>query len=325
MGEQVAVSVCCITYNHEKYVRKTLEGFVNQKTNFKFEVLVHDDASTDNTAEIIKEYAGKYPDIIKPIIQTENQYSTNPNVQETFNYPRVTGKYVAFCEGDDYWTDPMKLQKQYDAMENNPECMICVHKTRCIDKDGNMLDEIFPKIDIDEEIISAETYLHYELNESIWLFQTSSYFVRKEIIQAYLDGFVQQYPAGDITLVMLSLSKGLCFYIPEEMSCYRKDSGGVMSGLKVDIQKNISFLERKILGHKQFDELMNRKYHETFQNAILFSEIQICKLKGDYKSIRDTKYKDIRRKLSLKGRFIIWIGAYFPKLTFRLYQLYKKR
>ncbi len=114
------VSICCITYNHEKYIRDAIEGFLNQKTNFPFEVLIHDDASTDGTANIIREYEAKYPQIIKPIYQTENQYSKGIDVS-IFNYSRAKGKYIALCEGDDYWTDPYKLQKQVDFLEKNPD------------------------------------------------------------------------------------------------------------------------------------------------------------------------------------------------------------
>lgn len=115
------VTIRCITYNHEPYIRQCLEGFVMQKTNFRFEAIVHDDASIDGTAAIIREYAEKYPDIIKPIIETENQYSKhNGSIGRILN-AHTHGKYVAMCEGDDYWTNPLKLQKQVDFLETNPE------------------------------------------------------------------------------------------------------------------------------------------------------------------------------------------------------------
>lgn len=113
------VSIRCITYNHEPYIRQCLEGFVMQKTNFRFEAIVHDDASTDGTATIIKEYAEKYPDIIKPIFETENQYSKHDGSIRRIMNEHTHGKYVAMCEGDDYWTDPLKLQKQVDFLERH--------------------------------------------------------------------------------------------------------------------------------------------------------------------------------------------------------------
>ena len=119
--QNVLVSVSCVTYNHSKYIRQCLDSFLMQKTNFAFEVLIHDDASNDGTAEIIREYESKYPDKIKPIYQTENQYSKGISPTFKFNIPRAKGKYIAMCEGDDYWSDPLKLQKQVDFLENNPD------------------------------------------------------------------------------------------------------------------------------------------------------------------------------------------------------------
>lgn len=120
-SQPLMVSIKCITYNHEPYIRQCLEGFVMQKTNFRFEAVVHDDASTDGTADIIREYAEKYPDIIKPIYETENQYSKKDGSLGRIMDAACTGKYIAVCEGDDYWTDPLKLQKQVDILESNPE------------------------------------------------------------------------------------------------------------------------------------------------------------------------------------------------------------
>ena len=123
------VSICCITYNQEAYIRDALDGFIKQKTNFQWELLIHDDASTDRTAEIIREYAKRYPDRIFPILQTENQYSQGlTNISGTFNFPRARGKYIAMCEGDDYWTDETKLQRQVDFMEAHPGCSLCQRK-----------------------------------------------------------------------------------------------------------------------------------------------------------------------------------------------------
>lgn len=121
--ESPLVSIKCLVYNHGPYLRQCLDGFVMQKTNFAFEAIVHDDASTDNSAEIIREYAEKYPDIIKPIYETENQYSKKDGSLNRIMNAAIhpDAKYIAFCEGDDYWIDPLKLQKQVDFLEKNLE------------------------------------------------------------------------------------------------------------------------------------------------------------------------------------------------------------
>ena len=133
MEEQPLVTIQCITYNHEPYIRQCLEGFVMQKTNFKFEAIVHDDASTDKTADIVREYAEKYPDIIKPIYETENQYSKSDGSLGRIMNAHTKGKYIALCEGDDYWTDPLKLQKQVDFLEANPEYVLTCHRYKIYD------------------------------------------------------------------------------------------------------------------------------------------------------------------------------------------------
>ncbi len=121
------VSICCITYNHESYIRDAIEGFLMQKTTFPFEIIIHDDASTDDTAKIIQEYANQYPELFVTILQKENQWSKGIRPSPTYVWPRARGKYIALCEGDDYWTDPYKLQKQVDFMKENPDCSLCFH------------------------------------------------------------------------------------------------------------------------------------------------------------------------------------------------------
>jgi len=153
MSKNIVVSVICNAFNHEPYIRAALEGFVMQKTNFAFEVLIHDDASTDKTAEIIREYEVKYPELIKPIYQTENQYSKDRGLVSKIQYGRMKGQYIAFCEGDDYWTDPLKLQKQVDALEAHPEADMCAHRAQRL-QNGQCI-EIFPK-ETESKIFSVE-------------------------------------------------------------------------------------------------------------------------------------------------------------------------
>ena len=144
MNVKPLVSISCITYNHAPYIRQCLEGFITQKTNFAYEVLIHDDASTDGTSEIIQEYENKYPDIIKPIYESENQYHKGvPIGSEVWNVPRAQGKYIALCEGDDYWTDPNKLQKQVDYMEQHPEIdLCCTASKKYVQKTGKFIGHV---------------------------------------------------------------------------------------------------------------------------------------------------------------------------------------
>jgi len=133
------LSICCVTYNHAEYLRDTIEGFLLQKTDFPLEILIHDDASIDGTTEIIKEYERKYPDNFKPIFQKENQYSQGRGISATYQFPRARGKYIAICEGDDYWIDPHKLQKEVDFLENNAEFGLVFSDVKIIDKNNNSI------------------------------------------------------------------------------------------------------------------------------------------------------------------------------------------
>ena len=137
MNEQIMVSVFVVAYNEEKYIRQALDSVLAQKTNFKYEVIVHDDASTDQTADIVREYEKRYPEIVKGIYQDSNKYQKGIQFVISYMYPVAVGKYVAYCDGDDYWTDPYKLQKQVDFLEKNPEYTMCQHAFSFLYEDKN--------------------------------------------------------------------------------------------------------------------------------------------------------------------------------------------
>ena len=152
------VSVLCTTYNHEKYIRQCLDSMVSQKTDFPFEIIVRDDCSTDTTGSIIREYGEKYPGIVIPFILPFNHFSrgmTNDSFAEMFRMAR--GKYIAICEGDDFWTDPEKLQVQADFLEAHPEYSACVTSSHYAGPDGNLLkNKVFRTIAESREMTIEE-------------------------------------------------------------------------------------------------------------------------------------------------------------------------
>ena len=143
---QPLVSIVCEVFNHEPYLRRCLDGFVMQIRDFPFEILIHDDASTDGSANIIREYEKKYPSLFKPIYQKENQYSKGVNIWATIQFPRASGKYIAICEGDDFWTDSRKLQKEVAILEANPDLIGVVTNSMVVDKQGNTISDKIEKI-----------------------------------------------------------------------------------------------------------------------------------------------------------------------------------
>lgn len=143
-GEAPLVSIICIAYNQKKYIAQTIEGFLMQQTNFNFEIIVHDDASTDGTAEIIREYAQKHPGLFKLILQEENQYSRHGVAFLGDLYRKTTGTYVCVCEGDDYWIDPQKLQLQVDFLEAKQDYAVCFHPVKVVFEHDPQKEDIFP-------------------------------------------------------------------------------------------------------------------------------------------------------------------------------------
>lgn len=312
---EIMVSICCLVYNHEKYLRKCLDGFVMQKTNFKYEVLIHDDASTDHSADIIREYEKKYPDIIKPIYQTDNQYSKGVKISWTYQYPRAKGKYIALCEGDDYWTDELKLQKQFDVLELNTDCVFCTHIVSCISEDGRTLERRYPDIVNLPSKVNSRNWIQYSL--SFHHFQTSSYFFRTDSViklQSNLPEFIKMAKVGDIPLMLLLAFDGECYFINEKMSCYRCGSIGSWTSrqkkmnLAVEHWKNWSKMLR------QYNEYTNFVYNDIVQDAILQAEFNTHIVQNRFKNCFKKKYRSSFKQLNFKTKISVIIFAAFPSL-----------
>lgn len=259
------VAVYCLAFNHESYIRQTLEGFVSQKTSFPFKVFVHDDASTDRTAEIITEYANAYPDIIVPILQAENQYSKGVKIFRDIILPLIDTKYIAICEGDDYWTDPTKLQKQYDYMEAHPDCSLCVHNTKQIDADGADLGKLFNP---------SASSVDYQVGDVIkagggGLFHLSSFFYRLADRQNMPEAFLLR-GVGDYPLAIFLSTRGYVHYFPDVMSAYRiATHGGWTARSHASRKKQIAHYENMVSYLKRINAFTEYKYDEAFEKAIL--------------------------------------------------------
>ena len=212
------VSICCAAYNHEAYIEDALKGFLMQECDFEYEILIHDDASTDKTAEIIRAYERRYPDKIFPIYQTENQYSQGKKYSD-LNYERVRGKYVAICEGDDYWTHPQKLAKQIKAMQEKPEFGLSFHPAKQLHMEKNVEKDIGLYLET-SGIVPIENII-MKTKEII---PTASCIITADVMQKVLE-FKSTRPyltVGDIYIQFFgALKAGGAIFLHDVMSVYR--------------------------------------------------------------------------------------------------------
>lgn len=253
------LSIACITYNHEKFIAQAVEGFLMQKTTFPYEIVIHDDASTDKTARILEGYRSRFPNI-ELLFQKENQYSKGTNPFSAFVLPKCRGKYIAICEGDDYWTDPYKLQKQVDFLEANPAYVICYHDADIIDENGALVS----KSKLPENLktdFSAE-----ELIKGAWVLTMSMCF------RNVLDSFPEEYSKvknGDKFLTSLLGNYGQGKYLRDiENAVYRKHHTSVWSSLDKVNQIFYNGDTRAWL-FRYYDRIGKSRYADYFRKEVV--------------------------------------------------------
>lgn len=277
------VSICCATYNHDKYISQALDGFLSQKGDFDIEILIHDDASTDQTASIIAEYVKQYPDIIFPIYQHENQYSKGVRTS-LFNYERCRGDFIAICEGDDFWTDKNKLAIQVDALLLHSEYDLCLHSA--------ILQHVFQ--DKPDEIICKYSYcpiISTQHNNSLgfdvdvraiptsdvivrkeWMHPTASTVLTKRALSKYISFMRDRpwLPVGDLYLHILPSLQTGALYIDREMSVYRymTDFSWTKRIMGGAIDKLIHHNNLVVDSYNELNELTNGVYEKYFAGAI---------------------------------------------------------
>ena len=219
------VSVGILTHNHDKYISQAIDSVLEQVANFPIEIIIHDDESTDLTASIIRKYENKYPDRFKTIIQRENQYPRIKRLLAKYVFPICSGKYIALCEGDDYWTDPHKLQKQVGYMEEHPEYAMCFHNRIKVDEAGNPI----PRSELPEGMKRPLT--KEEIAMSIYpVPPTATVMYRKNCLPSSLPSWALRMPFGDRAMAILVTRKGDAGYLDFIGSAYRIHPGGVLRG-----------------------------------------------------------------------------------------------
>lgn len=305
MDEKILVSVYCLTYNHVDYIRDTLEGFIYQKTSFCYEIFVHDDASTDGTADIIREYALNYPNIIFPIYQQENQYSKGVPIFQKYILPLMHGKYIAVCEGDDYWTDINKLQKQADFLETHPEYCSCVHntkklnllthKTSLINSSDNDYDVPFTQIIQGGNRVYQISALMYkrELALKVYGKQSPEFFT-------YAKGF------GDYNLAIFLVTEGKMRFLHNIMSTYRFLSPNSWNSRNASADKWQHHIENVNNMLLLVDKYTDFRYTSEISDVIRKNNFGVLITQKDYNSIMRL-YKDLWKTQPLAVKLDIYL------------------
>ncbi len=288
--ENIKVSILCLCFNHEKYIRKCLDGFVMQQCNFEYEVLIHDDASTDNSVEIIKEYEQKYPNIIKPAYQSENQFSKGIKISKTFLFPRVRGEYIALCEGDDFWTDPLKLKKQVDFLDNNPEYSACVHRATLKFNKSNTESE-FPRISEGREFSLDEI-----IREGGGIFATNSLMARAKEYMTLPECF-EAKGFGDYQRFMYAAICGKIWCMYDNMSQYNcENEGSWTATVWKNPEKRLSHHRELIRMLTAVNEYYEHKFNESIEFKIKQTQFEIFVLTNDKKSMKLPEYRSFLKK-----------------------------
>ena len=298
--KNILVSICCQSYNQEPYIRQCLEGFIIQKTNFPFEVLIYDDASTDKTADIIREYEGKYPDIIKPIYQTENQYSKKISIFKKFQHPRAKGKYIAICEGDDYWIDSLKLQKQVDFLEKKPDYGLVWTDIHQFYQESQRLEESVFKNDKFSFCTKFEDYLVHAPFRApcTWLYRkdcartdTVSYIVGDLPVLLDILAHYKIKKLDDVTAVYRVLDKSASHFKS------KKEYYDFMKGI---YKIQLDYANKYKVSEKLIETITANYYRDSYLFAIGF---------GDHDQVKKAnKILFGRKDLPVKIKLIILIG-----------------
>lgn len=264
---QPKLSIICNAYNHEKFIDSAIQGFLIQETNFPFEIYIHDDASTDKTADIIRGYEANYPHLIRAVYETENKFSKNENIH-AIAYKYTKGDYIAICEGDDYWTDPLKLQKQADYLDANPNCVVTGHNVFNIDENNTVIrKDLFPKG-------YKEIFTSFEVQSAkVWMPNLTRVFRR--VISHFPPEF--EKCRGDTFLGSLLGEHGYYHYHHDiKPAAYRIHGGGIWSSLDQEGQLETQLITRYWM-YKYYKRVGKIDVAQCFMRRIKYLSEQLIK------------------------------------------------
>lgn len=324
LEKKILVTISCITYNHENYITQAIESFLMQETNFDYEILIHDDASTDGTSDIIRRYQKAFPDVIKPIIQLNNQVSLGRSrIDYHYNHSRSKGKYIALCEGDDYWVDKRKLQKQIDYLENNPSCTFCFHNAYIQCSNTMHSDDlVVPWLHENQQQFSNDSR-HYSSGklQLLGYIPTASFVYPKYVLDDPPQWFFDA-PVGDNAVKLIASSYGYAHYFNEPMSVYRFGvPNSTTSRWKDDnLSKRIERYDAFINMLDQFNTFSSFRYDEDIQHSKLTWEYLKYRDIGNRNALKDKKFQEHIDSMSIQDRIKYRVWLHLPSV----YNVFRK-
>ncbi|KFK97884.1 MULTISPECIES: glycosyltransferase [unclassified Serratia (in: enterobacteria)] len=314
--EPIGVSICCITYKQEKYIKQAIDSFLMQKTTFPFEIIIGEDHGKDNTLTILNEYQQKYPRLIR-VITSDDNIGANSNLLRVFH--AAEGKYIAVCEGDDYWCNENKIQVQFDKLEADSSISICVHSAKLL-KDNNLHNGF--KMSIKESFFDVNDVINCNKQYS----PTASYFFKRSNI-GVLPNWFSEAPIGDFFIEVYMLSQGKGCFLSAEMAVYRVGSDNSWSSsINENIQKYIQTQERIVnYTNKIVTDFPNQEIeiNDRVMNIYL-SIMKRCILCGvdDIVYTYRSKYHSLKKHIILKNEIVLFLFN-FPKML-RFLHRFKK-
>lgn len=310
IGDDIQVSIYCLAYNHEKYIATAIESFLMQETSFRYMIYIHDDASTDGTPNIIREYAAKYPDKIVAVLQKENQYSMGIKIVKTFLRPLFRGQYIAMCEGDDFWIHEKKLQKQFDFMKRYPKCTFCAHGGVTVNADTckPLSKNTVGKAECFFSIEDAIAGLGRKL-------LTNSFFYCLEILDDQPEYRVIA-PCGDYPLPVCCAEKGVLGYLPEIMSAYRVTSNAqsVTTAMRSNTSYRKRYTERFDAMLRSLDQHTKMKYAPLIEKERQRIWMNYYIQAGDNAALKKEPYEQLLKAFPLRKKVVTFLELNFPRL-----------
>ncbi|MCE5343348.1 MAG: glycosyltransferase [Eubacteriales bacterium] len=324
------VSICCVTYNHVSTIAQALDSFLAQREDMEIEVLVHDDASTDGTQEILRSYAALYPDVVKPLYETENQYRKGTAMDATYNFPRAAGEYIALCEGDDYWSDPHKLQKQIEAIRAHPDCTFCFTNGTVRDESGLTPDHAFIPYYPGEAAYYTPQTREYDLCEITRLsfLPTASFlFPRAALERVPRELLLSPCPSGDLRLKLCLTAVGKAVYLHAFTCVYRLNApSSTMARWGAEAPgKTRLRCEPVIAMLRGVDQLSGSRCHCALSPLMDAQRRVLLEAAPTRKLLADPDVKRLYRALTPLGRIKCQLKMLLPTPVFRAVRNMLKR